>query len=88
MFLQPYCYIYQRSYKEWLSYLYNLTNAIYLVGKDGFEPPLERPKRPVLPLDDFPKWWKGLDSNQRTPKRGDLQSPAIAAMRPFHKREV
>ena len=30
------------------------------------------------------KWWKGLDSNQRTPKRGDLQSPAIATMRPFH----
>ena len=26
--------------------------------------------------------WEGVDSNHRTPKRGDLQSPAIATMRP------
>lgn len=32
----------------------------------------------------FVVWWAGLDSNQRIPKEGDLQSPAIAAMRPTH----
>ena len=29
-------------------------------------------------------WWAGLDSNQRIPKEADLQSAAIAAMRPTH----
>ncbi len=28
------------------------------------------------------KVWAVMDSNHRSPKRGDLQSPAIAAMRP------
>ena len=30
---------------------------------------------------DRPKEWGRLDSNQRKPKLGDLQSPAIATMR-------
>lgn len=32
----------------------------------------------------FVVWWAGLDSNQRIPKEEDLQSSAIAAMRPTH----
>ncbi len=30
------------------------------------------------------KVWAVMDSNHRSPKRGDLQSPAIAAMRTTH----
>ena len=30
------------------------------------------------------QWWAEKDSNLRTPRRGDLQSPAIAAMRSTH----
>ena len=44
-------------------------------------------REPFLTMLDFknrPKGWGRLDSNQRTPKRGDLQSPAIAAMRHPH----
>ena len=32
----------------------------------------------------FVVWWAGLDSNQRIPKEWNLQSHAIAAMRPTH----
>lgn len=41
-------------------------------------------REPFLTMMDFknrPKEWGRLDSNQRRPKPGDLQSPAIAAMR-------
>ena len=34
------------------------------------------------------KVWAVMDSNHRSPKRGDLQSPAIAAMRTALKRLV
>ena len=41
-------------------------------------------REPFLTMLDFknrPGEWGRADSNRRTPKRGDLQSPAIATMR-------
>ncbi len=42
---------------------------------------VREPFRTMMDYKDRPGEWGRLDSNQRTPKRGDLQSPAIAAMR-------
>ena len=51
-------------------------------GDETFIPRLPT-SRGYIP-QTFVVWWAGLDSNQRIPKEGDLQSPAIAAMRPTH----
>ena len=56
-----------------------------MAGRVGFEPTLRKAQINSLltkPLVYRPiNVWEQLDSNQRTRMRGDLQSPAIAAMR-------
>lgn len=60
--------------------------GIKLADKVGFEPTTKKltVSRSTSELLVNIKWWAVLDSNQRTPKGGNLQSPAIAAMRTTH----
>lgn len=64
-------------------------NRTLVISLEGFSSTIELHPRDhfnsiisLLPLQYsyfyfFPKWWRGLDSNQRTRKRADLQSAAI-----------
>src|SRR5690606_22981598 len=59
-------------------------NRTLVISLEGFSSTIELHPRgsPLLLLPFFsasghPDWWRGLDSNQRTRKRADLQSAAI-----------
>ena len=75
-----------RTLKEYFGYLCNLGILEFSgggnwkqPGNDWFKvvsPNMRQKIKPATP-DGLGKWWKGLDSNQRTLSRADLQSAAI-----------